>query len=515
MRIVTSSEMYGIEEAGEKAGISRGNMMENAGKNIVNELLKLFPDLKKKKICILCGKGNNGGDGLVAARYLARIGIKPKVSILGKADEISPLSKQNLLRLKKFKVNIREVVKIDDILIKEIKSCNVVLDAIFGTGFKGSIKGLCSDIVRLLSWDKADRPIVVSVDLPTGVNADTGEVSVPCVRADWTFTLGFPKKGLFVFPGMKFAGRLRILDIGIPKNLAGAGWLNLITQNEISRFLSPRRIDSHKGCYGHVFILSGSVGMTGAAMLANLGALYSGAGLVTAGIPKSLNQIMEVKLTEVMTRPLPETKSQTLSLSGYKEISSFVRNVDVIAIGPGLSRVNETLNLSREIIEKMDLPMVIDADAIFALKGHTAILKKRRAPSVITPHPGEMVYLTGKRVGEIQSKRIEIAKDFARRFKVITVLKGARTVVASPEGEVWVNPTGNPGMASGGAGDVLTGIIASLIGQKIDPFDAAKSGVYIHGLAGDLARDEKGEMGLVASDIVNKLPYAFKKVIEL
>jgi len=508
MRIVTSSEMYEIEEAAERRGVSRGIMMENAGKNIVNTLVKLFPDFKKKKICILCGKGNNGGDGLVAARYLEKVGVLPEVEILGKIREISLLAKQNLTLLRKLKIKIREVTNVNELKGK-IRNSDIVIDAIFGTGFKGSIKGLCADIVRLLN---AEKPIVISVDLPTGLNADTGEVSIPCVRADWTFTLGLPKKGLLLFPGTEFVGRIKILDIGIPESVIGTGWLNLITRKDLSCFLSPRRIDSHKGSYGHIFILAGSAGMTGAAVLTSSGALSSGAGLVTTGIPNSLNQIMEVKLTEVMTKPLPETKFHSLSLSCYQEILDFTKNVDVIAIGPGLSRVSGTLKLARKIIENINLPMVIDADAIFALKGCTTILKRRRAATVITPHPGEMVYLTGNKVDEIQSKRIETARDFARRFAVITVLKGARTVVASPEGEVWINPTGNPGMASGGVGDVLTGIIASLIGQKVSPCEAARIGVYIHGLAGDIIRDKRGERGLVASDIINELPQAFKEV---
>lgn len=508
MRIVTSDEMYSIEEAAEKKGITRGIMMENAGKNIANKLIKLLPDFKKKKICILCGKGNNGGDGLVAARYLKKIGVTPEVSILGEINEISPLAKQNLSRLKKIKVSVREIKKVDEIS-DEIRNSDIVIDAIFGTGFKGSIKGLIAEVIQILNEEKT---LVISVDLPSGLNADTGEVSTPCVNADWTFTLGLPKKGLFLFPGAEYAGRIEVLDIGIPSDLVGKGALNLITADEISSLIPKRKLDTHKGSYGHVFIISGSVGMTGAATLTGLGALYSGAGLVTLGIPKSLNQIMEIKLTEVMTKPLPETEFQTLSLASFEEILNFSKNIDVITIGPGLGRVDETCELVRKIIENVNLPMVIDADAIFALKGNTDILKNRKAQTVLTPHPGEMSYLTGKNIDEIQSKRIEITRDFASMFKVITVLKGTLTVVASPGDEVWINPTGNPGMASGGVGDVLTGIIASLVGQKIDPFDASKVGVYIHGLAGDLARDEKSEMSVVASDIINKLPQAFKKV---
>lgn len=516
MRIVTSNEMYGVEETAERKGVSRGIMMENAGKNIVEELVKLFPDVKKKKICILCGKGNNGGDGLVAARYLSNLGVVPDVSVLGKLKEVSPLSKQNLARLKKLKVSVHETTRVSD-LAKRIKRSDIVIDAIFGTGFKGSAKGFIADVIdsllKLTFTECGKKPVVISVDLPTGVNADTGEISVPCVKADWTFTLGLPKKGLLLFPGAEYVGKLKVLDIGIPSSTtAGNSSLNFITREDICHFLLPRRIDAHKGTYGHTFILAGSAGMTGAATLTSLGALYSGAGLVTTGVPESLNHIMEIKLTEVMTKPLPETKFQSLSFSGYKKIFDFSRIVDVLAVGPGLSRIDETLNLVRRVIGSINLPMVIDADAIFALKGHTSILKKRKAPTVLMPHPGEMVYLTGKPVDVIQADRIKVARDFALRFAVSLVLKGARTVVASPSGEVWINSTGNPGMASGGVGDVLTGIIASLIGQKINAFEAAKIGVYVHGLAGDLSRDKNGEIGLTASDVINELPHAFKKL---
>jgi len=513
MRIVTSGEMYRIEEAAEKRGVSRRILMENAGKNIARNLANLFPDYKKKNICILCGKGNNGGDGLVAARYLKKMGAHPSVSILGRIHDISPLARENLSRLKKLKVRIHEIVKAEQIA-EEIKNSSILIDAIFGTGFKGEIKGLYADVIDLLSfYTEGRRPSVVAVDLPSGMDADTGKISSPQIRADWTFTLGLPKKGLFLHPGIEYAGNILVLDIGIPQEIIGKGWLNLLSKEEISGFFPPRNTGAHKGSFGHTFILAGSPGFTGAAALAGTAALWSGAGLVTVGIPESLNTIMSVKLTEAMTKPFPETRAQTLGLKSFKGILEFSKKVDVLAIGPGLSRVGETRKLILKVIENINLPMVIDADALFALRGHTDILKRRRSPAVLTPHPGEMVYLTGKSLDWIQSHRIEYTRDFAVEFKVITILKGARTVIASPSGEVWVNPTGNPGMATGGSGDVLTGIIASLTGQGLNLLNASKAGVFLHGLAGDIAREEKGEYSLVASDIITKLPQAFKNVV--
>lgn len=281
--------------------------------------------------------------------------------------------------------------------------------------------------------------------------------------------------------------------------------------SDIRKLLPKRRPDTHKGDYGHVFVIAGSAGMTGAAALASMGALLSGSGLVTLGIPKSLNPIMEAKLTEVMTKPLPETDDQTLSEGAFSRIIKFAEKVNCVAIGPGLSRNSGTEKLVKELVVSLDKPMVLDADGINALEGNASILSSAKAPIVITPHPGEMARLVSLSREAIIKAKEKVAKNFASKYNVVCVLKGHRTVVAGPKGKVYVNFTGNPGMASGGVGDVLTGMIASLIGQGIKPFDAAKLGVFLHGLAGDLAAKEKGEISLIASDILGKLPAAIKK----
>ncbi|MBL7157386.1 MAG: NAD(P)H-hydrate dehydratase [Candidatus Omnitrophica bacterium] len=277
--------------------------------------------------------------------------------------------------------------------------------------------------------------------------------------------------------------------------------------------IPPRKQDTHKGDFGHVLVLAGSEGLTGAAYLASQAALLAGSGLVTCGVPKSLNDIMEVKLTEVMTLPLPETSQRSFALAAEKNILDFAKKINVAAIGPGISRHRETQELVCSLLEKLKAPIVLDADGIIAIAGHSGILKTRKASTILTPHPGEMSHLTGKDISAIQGNREKTASGFAKKHKVILVLKGHRTVVANPEGEVYVNMTGNSGMSSAGVGDVLTGMIASFVGQGINPYSAAVIGVYLHGLAGDLAAKEKGQFSLTASDLLNKLPQTIKDVL--
>jgi NAD(P)H-hydrate epimerase len=277
--------------------------------------------------------------------------------------------------------------------------------------------------------------------------------------------------------------------------------------------IPPRKQDTHKGDFGHAFILAGSAGMTGAAYLASQAALLAGSGIVTCGIPASLNAIMEVKLTEAMTLPLPETKSASFSLAAEKEILDFSKKIDVVAIGPGLSRHKETQELVRNLLKRINKPVVLDADGVIALKGHCDILEKRSEPTVLTPHPGEMAYLIGKDKGEIQKNREKTASDFAKKHEAILVLKGRQTVVANSRGETYINKTGNSGMSTAGVGDVLTGMISSFVGQGINPYSAAAIGAYLHGMAGDIAAEEKGQFSLIASDLLDKLPQAIKQVL--
>lgn len=522
MKVVTAEEMREIDRKTIASGVPSIELMENAGRAVAKAIKSRFAPLRGKRISIFCGKGNNGGDGLVVARLLAKEKAKIRVFLLAKKEELKKDPKINLKKALKQKIEVIETVTFRRLerFKGEIKRSNLIVDAILGTGIKGAPKGLEAKAIRFINTLK--KPIV-SVDIPSGVEGSTGRVSGEAIRADFTITFGLPKIGLVIYPGAEYVGWLEVADIGIPKRFLRDKKIkvNLITKEEISSYLKPRKPDTHKGTYGHLLVIAGSVGMTGAATLTSqaaslcFGALRSGVGLVTLGIPEGLNEIMEVKLTEGMTLPLPETKKKTLSLKAEKKIIEFSKRADALALGPGLSTNEETKQLVRNLIKKISFSMVIDADALNALVGHLSILRpatRDPRPAIITPHPGEMARLIGKKAKEIQENRIKVARNFAKRYKVIVVLKGARTVISDPEGNVYINPTGNPGMASAGVGDVLTGMIGSSLTQRREPLEAAKTGVYLHGLAGDLAAQERGEESLVASDLLEKLSQAFKQM---
>lgn len=510
MKVVTSLEMKEIDKkAIDEYGISGLILMENAGLSIFQNIKNIYPDLKSRKVIIFSGSGNNGGDGFVVARHLYNYGIKVKVFVLSSLDKIKGEAKINLEIISKMGI---ELIEIESMKIEEVRriilDTDLIIDAILGTGLQGKVTGLKAEIIDLINYANKD---VIAVDVPSGLNSDTGKIVGPCVKATYTITLGLPKIGLLIYPGAKYTGRIIVEDIGIPKNLLESKKLKVnMINNEIVRSLLPTRLSyGHKGSFGKVLILAGSRGMTGAACLTSEAAIRSGAGLVYLGIPKTLNSIMEVKLTEVITLPLAETKSQSLSEEAEVEIFKFINDFSVIGIGPGISRNLESQRLARKIIEKSTLPIVVDADAIYALKEDLALLKKTKSPVVITPHPGEMAYIINKDINYVLDNQLEVTREIAQDFEVVVVLKGARTIIASDKGEVYINIGDNSGMATGGSGDVLTGIICGLLAQGADNFSAAIAGVYIHSLAGDLARKVKGERGMIASDILSQVPQAF------
>jgi len=474
MKVVTSQQMREIDrKAIEENKISGLALMENAG-------LRIF-----------------------------HYGVKVKVFLLAPFHKIKGEAGENLNIIDKMGVELIEVetVKPEEIQ-KAIQNSDLIIDAILGTGLQGRVTDLKAEIINLINVANKE---VVAIDVPSGLNADSGKIEGPCIKATHTITLALPKIGLLLFPGANFAGKVKVEDIGIPSYLLKNNKIktNIITQEIVKSLLPCRATYSHKGSFGKVLILAGSVGMTGAAYLASEAAMRSGTGIVILGIPRSLNQIMEVKLTEVITLPLAETKKQSLGEDAEETILKLIKDFSVLGIGPGISRELETQRLVRKIIEKSNIPLVIDADAIFALSKDTSILKKVKAPLVITPHPGEMAKLINKDIDYILDNRLDIAREIAQEFGIIVVLKGARTIVANREGEIYINIGDNSGMATGGTGDVLTGIICSLIAQGVDSFSAAIAGVYIHSLAGDLARDIKGERGMIAGDILSQLPQAF------
>jgi len=513
MKIVTSQQMKKIDrKAIEKYGISGLVLMENAGLKVFNNLKNIYPKLMNKEVIVIAGSGNNGGDGFVVARHLYNYGVKVKVILLCSFNKIKGDAKINLNTIDKMGIELIEIMTFKIEEIEEILSVSdIIIDAILGTGLQGMVIGLKAKMIDIIN--KSEKEIV-AIDIPSGLNADTGHVGGNCVKASYTITLALPKIGLMIYPGVNYAGKLIIEDISIPKSLLEDKELqiNLITRKFVRLLLPVRFPDSHKGSFGKVLLLAGSVGMTGAAYLASEAAIKSGTGIVVLGIPKSLNTIMEVKLTEVMTLPLDETKEKSLDIKAEDKILKLSKDFSIMAIGPGISRQLKTQKLINQLIKNSSIPLILDADALYNLGENSEILRESKVPIIITPHPGEMARLINKEVGFVLDNSIQVVKEFAQKFGIIVVLKGARTIVADNKGNTFINIGDNSGMATGGSGDILTGIISSLMAQGLEDVSAAVAGVYIHSFAGNLARDTKGERGMTACDILMQIPQSFLQI---
>jgi NAD(P)H-hydrate epimerase len=539
MKVLTGSEMRSIDRwAIEKLGIPGMALMENAGRGAVDVLESMFsaasvgggrtsgihrvhvaptPALRDRsslrglKVVILCGPGNNGGDGFVMARHLAHREACPRSYLVGAKRRLRGDARLNLDIAIRASLPIFELTSPRQLpqLRRDLAEADVVVDALFGTGFGGAVQGLAARVIE--AANASSKPIL-AVDIASGIDADSGHVDGPCIRADATATMGFPKRGHFLHPGKAHTGDLWVVDIGLPSAPPELQKVNLslITRDAVRLLLPRRPADGHKGTFGHVFVVSGSVGFTGASALASLAALRTGAGVVTLGLPASLNDALEAKLTEVMTLPLPETRDRTLAGEALLPIQRFCQKASVLAVGPGLSTNARTQQLVRDILAWTRIPTVVDADGLNALSGHEQILRTVEAPVVMSPHPGELSRLIGVPAGEIDANRVETARMAASRLGVPLALKGAPTVVAHPSGEAWVNPTGNSGLATAGSGDVLTGVIAGLMAQGLSPFDAATAGVYLHGMAGDLAAQKRTEYGVIAGDLLEGIPRAIR-----
>lgn len=514
MKVVTADEMREIDrKATKERGIPGVVLMENAGRCVVTETERRYGCLEGKKICIVSGKGNNGGDGFVVARYATNRGAAVSVFIVGEKDDIKGDARINLEILLKSGIPVSELK--DKKGLKELRQTlstdNIVIDALIGTGLSSSVKGLHKEVIDAIN--SSAKP-VVSVDIPSGVSSDTGEILGNAVVADMTVTAGLPKRGVLLYPGAKNAGVVKIADIGIPSSLLNDNRIktNLVTIEQVKKMIPYREPDIHKGSVGHLLVIAGSVGKTGAACMTAMASLRVGTGLVTLASPASVNDILETKLTEVMTLPLPETDDQTISPYALEEIERIIHKMSAIAIGPGLSTNKETLSFIRSVVEKSVVPVIIDADGVNAFAGNLGMLRGLKSKVAFTPHPGEMARLLGISAKEVQNNRIGVVQSFAIEHRVHIALKGARTVISDPDGNVYINPTGNPGMATGGTGDVLTGMIAGFVAQGMDVLSSAILGVYLHGLAGDMAAMEYTEMGLIATDLIERIPEAIKVV---
>jgi hydroxyethylthiazole kinase-like uncharacterized protein yjeF len=487
-------------------------LMENAGRGAAEIISNIFPDIHKKKIAIIAGKGNNGGDGFVIARYLLNQGVSVKVYLLSDPKGLRGDAETNFNIFQRIKGEVLSVPSSKDYarVKKDLERFDILVDGIFGTGLDAEVRGYYREVIDHLNT--LQRPIV-AIDIPSGLDADTGKPLGTAIRASLTITFGLPKVGHLIPPGIDYVGEVKVIDIGIPKRLVEEEKIPtyLLEENEIKRWLStPRNPNTHKGDYGHLLVIAGSVGKTGAAAMACQAALRMGAGLVTLAIPKSLNGIMEMKLTEVMTEPLPETPKQTLSLRAFSAILRLCENKKAVIIGPGLGTFKETQSLVLKLIKALGLPIVLDADGLTALATQPKSLPITNRSLILTPHPGEMARLIRSQVKEVLEDRIGLSRNFSQSHHVHLVLKGHPTLISTPKGEVFINPTGNPGMATGGTGDVLTGMIGGLVCQGFDILPSLQIAVYLHGMAGDEGAQERGEKSLIATDIIEKIPALLK-----
>ncbi|NSW84187.1 MAG: NAD(P)H-hydrate dehydratase [Syntrophothermus sp.] len=512
MKIVSAQEMRDLDRrASSEFHIPSIVLMENAGLRVVEAVQTALAGIKLPRVVVIAGKGNNGGDGFVVSRHLINSGFHVDTFLLGRPSELTPDAELNFRILQNISGRVFVVSDTGELqgLLAPLSGCDLVVDAIYGIGFHGEMPSPESEVVKMVN--QSGKP-VVAVDIPSGVEADTGKVRGEAIRATWTVTMALPKKAFFLEPGRSYTGMLTVGDISIPRCLLEAPDIktNLVTEDWVAPWFLPRPAETHKGSFGHVLVVGGSVGLTGAVVMAAEAALRSGAGLVTAAVPQSLQPAIESRLIEVMTTPLPETSLKTISLEALPALQSLLERTSVCVAGPGMGRYPEARAVIRFILETAGVPVVIDADGLNALAEDLGVLKDRQIPVILTPHPGEMSGLSGLSVADIQADRLEVARGFASEWGVTLVLKGHNTVIATPGGDVYVNVTGNPGMATAGSGDVLSGIIAGFMAQGLLPDQAAISGVYVHGKAGDEAKKEKGERGLNAMDIVHYIPAVLK-----
>ncbi|MBF0328985.1 MAG: NAD(P)H-hydrate dehydratase [Nitrospirae bacterium] len=503
MKVVTSSEIAEIDRLTiQKLGVSQQVLMERAGLAIANKVKEIAPS---KKIVVLCGSGNNGGDGLVAARELNSLGFKISALVFAGKTKLGQACKLQIKIAESFGVAVEFRTKLQN---SDLHGA-FVIDALFGTGLSRPIAGGFADVISLIN--KSSAP-VLSVDIPSGISADTGQILGSAIAADYTVTFGLPKRGHLLYPGAEYTGKLFVENIGFPSKLlmSRSLFVETVEACSVKDLLPERPRCSYKSDYGNILVVAGSKGKTGAALLTSDACLRSGAGLVTLGVPESLMQVFQPSVKEAMTLSLSDNGQGMLSSKTLDSILNFAAHkADVLAIGPGIGISKNTNNILSELIKRSPVPMVIDADGLNSIISAERVLNKAKSPIILTPHPGEMARLTESSVAAIEKNRIDVAVSFSKKTGSYIVLKGVPTVVATPEGRAYINTTGNAGMATAGSGDVLTGIIAALLGQTMNPEDASVLGVFLHGLAGDLAADKLGEHSLIASDIISFIPDAF------
>ena len=502
MKIVTAAEMREIDRiTSEQYGVPSIQLMEHAGRAVAKYVLAHFP--VANEISVVCGKGNNGGDGLCAARSLREKGKQVRVMLLAHP---AALSEDARAMLERFDVEPYVATTEEEISDFDLERGDLIIDAILGTGFRPPLDVTYKAAIEAVNAAKVK---VVAIDIPSGAQADAHAATAESVRADAIITFTALKPAhVYQFPQVPTV----VGQIGSPETIVKSKLgLNAITPADFAVILEPRDPDSNKGNFGHVLVLGGSVGKAGAAAMSGMAALRAGAGLVSAAVPKSILPTVAAFAPEIMTIPLQETPAGTFSVLNFENMRALSDGKRALVAGPGAGQDDETKQFIRAFVDRCEMPVVVDADGLNAFAGHVDQLTPIRHPLILTPHPGEMARLTGKKIPEIQADRVEIARAFAKEHGCYLVLKGKNTVVAEPGGEVWINTTGNPGMATGGTGDILSGILAGLVAQTPDNLlEAVIAGVYLHGLAGDLAAEAIGERGMIATDLLKTLPAAMR-----
>ena len=534
LKVVTAAQMTALELEAERQGASLDSLMENAGLAVADYARRRLGATAGARVLVLVGPGNNGADGLVAARHLRRWGAEVTACLLTRRPDIDP--KLDLAR--DYGVSILDLADgagwadYDALLSRS----HLVIDAILGTGRSRPLQGVVREsLLRVAAArEKGSRPLLLALDLPTGLNSDTGAVDDATPRMDATLALGFPKAGLLAFPGAARAGELATLDIGLPDGVGQDDLsLELLTSGWVGRRLPPRLLDSHKGTYGHLLVVAGSRNYVGAACLAVRAAHRAGAGLVTLATPQSVYPIVAAQLTETIHLPLPEDNEGRIRPDAARLVRDSLSRYDALAVGSGLGQSDGVAHFLEDLLlsdSSLQLPVLVDADGLNCLARLPDWWERCSGPLVLTPHPGEMATLTGLATAEVQRDRVTMARQWAAYWRAVLVLKGAFTAVAAPPPEQWkvegemerygqpdglvrLSPFANPGLASGGTGDVLTGIIGSLLAQGMAPFNAASCGVYLHGLAAESITSERGVTGLLASEVAEALPLVINRII--
>jgi NAD(P)H-hydrate epimerase len=487
----------------DEFGITAELLMENAGQSayfvLSNEL-----GVKDKNFLVFCGLGNNGGDGFVVARKIHSSGGTVKVFILGDPTKFKRAAKLNFDIISRLPIEVQQL-KSSESITTNVEQCDVIVDAILGTGLTREVEGLYRHVINLIN---ESGKMVLSVDIPSGIHGDTGQIMGTAVQADYTVTFGLPKIGNLLFPGYDGCGKLYVSHISFPPSIYNTDSLKVEVNHPVR--LSPRDKNGHKGDFGEVLFIAGAASYFGAPYFAALSFLKAGGGYARLAAPASMTPFIANKSSEIVFVPQQETSSGSIALENKRSLLELSEQMDMVVLGPGLSLAEETQQLARELAYEINKPLLIDGDGLTALAKDLQIVKARKAETILTPHIGEMSRLTGMSVSEIKTSKIDVLQRAVRELKAIIVLKGAHSLIGYPDERVFVNLSGNSGMATAGSGDVLTGTIAAVFGLGLSVHEAVRKGVFIHGLSGDLAAEEKGEDGMTAQDILDYLPLAMK-----